>query len=208
MSRVRWHQPGRVVSRAGRTSTGVIGAALVILGVGTWSATGPWERALEAAEAAEAAATQPARAVSRTVQGLPEAPGAEETARRCLTCHEADLIVQQRLTEGGWDRELTKMTRWGAVVPEGERATILRYLAQTFGPRPYLRADAASVADGERIHHASCLACHAEDLAAQQRLNRAGWIREIEKMVRWGARVTDEQKAPLADYLTSRWGRP
>lgn len=139
---------------------------------------------------------------------LPPGPGSEETARRCLTCHEADLMSQQRLNEGGWDREITKMTRWGAQVPDAERPQILRYLTQSFGPRPVARTDAAAVAEGEAIYKASCVSCHADDLAAQQRLTRAAWTREIDKMVRWGARVTDAQKAPLAEYLTARWGRP
>lgn len=141
-------------------------------------------------------------------QGLPPGPGAEETARRCLTCHEADLITQQRLGEGGWDREITKMVRWGAQVPDAERPQILRYLTHSFGPRLVARTDAAAVAEGEAVYKAACLTCHTDDLAAQQRLSRAAWMREVDKMVRWGARVTDAQKAPLAEYLTARWGRP
>lgn len=158
--------------------------------------------AMFAAQSASSAGSVPA------ALSLPPGPGSEETWRRCLTCHEADLIAQQRLSEGGWDREITKMTRWGAQVPDAERPPILRYLTQSFGPRPVARTDAAAIAEGEAIYKASCVSCHADDLAAQQRLNRPGWMREIDKMVRWGARVTDAQKAPLAEYLTARWGRP
>ena len=39
----------------------------------------------------------------------------------CLTCHEADLIQQQRLTRVQWNRELDKMTRWGAPLKPEDR---------------------------------------------------------------------------------------
>jgi hypothetical protein len=52
----------------------------------------------------------------------------------CLACHEEDMIRQQRLTPAQWDRELNKMTGWGAKVNPGDRDAILQYLSQ-YGPR-------------------------------------------------------------------------
>jgi DMSO/TMAO reductase YedYZ molybdopterin-dependent catalytic subunit len=49
-----------------------------------------------------------------------------------------------------------------------------------------------------------CNVCHDNRLVAQQRLDAAGWTREIDKMIGWGANVTDEEKATLARYLSSR----
>lgn len=54
----------------------------------------------------------------------------------CLTCHQEDVIRQQRLTRAQWDRELTKMSNWGAPVSPENHDTILGYLEQHFGPRP------------------------------------------------------------------------
>ena len=54
----------------------------------------------------------------------------------CLSCHEEDVIRQQRLTRAQWDREVTKMTNWGAPVKPENRDSILNYLASRFGPRP------------------------------------------------------------------------
>jgi len=51
----------------------------------------------------------------------------------------------------------------------------------------------------------ACRACHDEDLVVQQRLTRDGWVREVDKMIRWGARVMPEERAPLVDFLASRW---
>jgi DMSO/TMAO reductase YedYZ molybdopterin-dependent catalytic subunit len=46
-----------------------------------------------------------------------------------------------------------------------------------------------------------CLVCHDDDVIRQQRLTRAQWDREINKMVGWGARVSPEDRPSLLDYL-------
>jgi hypothetical protein len=42
-------------------------------------------------------------------------------------------------------------------------------------------------------------------LIAQQRLTRAGWVREVEKMIRWGAPVNEAEKSVLVDFLADRY---
>ncbi|MBZ5591078.1 MAG: sulfite oxidase [Acidobacteriia bacterium] len=54
----------------------------------------------------------------------------------CLSCHDEDVIRQQRLTRAQWDRELKKMTGWGAPVKDEEREGFLDYLLSNYGPRP------------------------------------------------------------------------
>ncbi|MFN0102796.1 MAG: sulfite oxidase [Bryobacteraceae bacterium] len=51
----------------------------------------------------------------------------------------------------------------------------------------------------------TCLGCHGEEAMAQQRLNRTQWEREVEKMQRWGAGVTPQNKDTLVDYLSKRY---
>ncbi len=51
----------------------------------------------------------------------------------CLTCHESDVIEQQRLTKGQWERELDKMARWGAKMSSDERSRFAEYLSRRFG---------------------------------------------------------------------------
>ena len=51
----------------------------------------------------------------------------------------------------------------------------------------------------------TCLGCHGVEAIEQQRLNRTQWEREIEKMQRWGANVTPENKDLLVDYLANRY---
>jgi hypothetical protein len=53
----------------------------------------------------------------------------------CLTCHDEDVIRQQRLTHSQWDREVDKMVGWGARVQPDARSSLLDYLQGIAGPR-------------------------------------------------------------------------
>jgi sulfite oxidase len=60
----------------------------------------------------------------------PSEPMPAEVRRVCGSCHEDDLIRQQRLTPAQWGRELDKMANWGAPVTSDNRASILEYLSR------------------------------------------------------------------------------
>jgi cytochrome c5 len=137
-------------------------------------------------------------------QELPQGPGREIVAKRCITCHEADLITAQRLSRVGWSRSVDKMVRWGAVVEHDERDLMLGYLAAHFAPRP-VASHLVATAQHEGIYKRACLTCHEADLVAAQRLTRAGWVRTVDKMIRWGAIVPDADKEGLVDYLAARY---
>jgi mono/diheme cytochrome c family protein len=77
----------------------------------------------------------PRPAAGATTLAEDETASASLYARACLTCHEADLIEQQRLTRTGWTREIEKMMRWGALVPDSEKQPLADYLARRFGLR-------------------------------------------------------------------------
>jgi sulfite oxidase len=53
----------------------------------------------------------------------------------CIGCHEGDIIAGQHLTRAQWDREVTKMTGWGATVKPGDRDALVDFLFKNFGPR-------------------------------------------------------------------------
>lgn len=87
-------------------------------------------------------------AVNVSADAAPAAPAAGGTGgagptsmapasyrQRCIGCHEEDVISQQRLTRGQWDREVTKMVNWGAQVSPAEKTEIIDYLTARFGPR-------------------------------------------------------------------------
>jgi hypothetical protein len=52
----------------------------------------------------------------------------------CLECHEARIILQQRLSKGAWTKEVDKMVKWGAVVNPAERDALIDYLSTNFSP--------------------------------------------------------------------------
>jgi len=47
----------------------------------------------------------------------------------------------------------------------------------------------------------NCVVCHNDDVIRQQRLTRAQWTAEINKMTGWGARIDDAGRSALLDYL-------
>ena len=65
---------------------------------------------------------------------LPPGEGKAVADQACLNCHSADMVRQQRLTEKQWTAEVTKMTGWGADVPDSKRDALLAYLVKNFGP--------------------------------------------------------------------------
>ena len=144
-----------------------------------------------------------AQAQAPVTQALPDAEGADIVRARCLTCHNGDIIAGQRLTEAGWGREIDKMIRWGARVPDQEREGLHAYLATHFAPRAVAAPE--DTAGGKAVFERACLACHGIDLVESQRLSPAGWTREVEKMTRWGARVSETDKAALVGFLASRY---
>jgi mono/diheme cytochrome c family protein len=137
-------------------------------------------------------------------QDLPAGPGRDAVVKRCITCHEADLITQQRLSRVGWQRSVDKMVRWGATVEADEREPMLDYLAAHFAPKP-VASHIVATAQHEVIYKRACLTCHESDLIESQRLSRTGWVRSVEKMIRWGANVPDADKDGLIDYLAARY---
>jgi cytochrome c5 len=135
---------------------------------------------------------------------MPPGPGADVLKSRCVICHEADIITSQKLTLTGWTRSIDKMVRWGSQITAEEREVVQPYLAQHFAPQPV--AAHVSTEAAAATYKKVCQTCHDADIIEQQRLTPAGWTRSVEKMMRWGAAVSDAEKQPLIDFLASRFG--
>ncbi|MBX7222853.1 MAG: c-type cytochrome [Blastocatellia bacterium] len=136
---------------------------------------------------------------------MPNSDGVEVVRDKCVVCHEADLIVQQRLDRAGWKREIGKMVRWGTKLTDAETEKLADYLALHFG-KTKAGASVGLAAKGEAVFLEKCLTCHEADLTEQQQLSKAGWEREVGKMVRWGAQVSEEEKPALVEFLTGKYG--
>jgi len=67
-----------------------------------------------------------------------------------------------------------------------------------------LAADPSVVARGEKEEARSCVACHSLRIVHSQRLSKAAWGRELDKMAGWGTKVEDRDA--LVEYLTANFG--
>ena len=138
-----------------------------------------------------------------SAQTLPAGPGGDVLKARCVSCHEADIIVSQRLSLAAWTRSVDKMVRWGAAITPAEREVLHPYLAANFGPKPV--ASHATSEAGAATYKRVCTTCHETDIVEQQRLTRGRWVGSVDKMIRWGATVTPAEKDALVEYLASRF---
>jgi len=71
---------------------------------------------------------------SNSKDQMPAGPMQEKAVAACSTCHEARIIVQQRLTKPAWTKEVDKMIKWGAEVDPKDRDALIDYLSANFGP--------------------------------------------------------------------------
>jgi hypothetical protein len=67
-------------------------------------------------------------------QGLPAGTIQAKVNTACAECHDTGIILQQRLSEKVWSKELDKMIKWGALVDPAERAAFIKYLSTSFPP--------------------------------------------------------------------------
>ncbi len=65
---------------------------------------------------------------------LPAGPMQAKAITACTECHEARIILQQRLSKAAWAKEVDKMTKWGAVVDPADREALIDYLSSNFDP--------------------------------------------------------------------------
>lgn len=65
---------------------------------------------------------------------LPSGPAQAKVRSACLECHDASIIVQQRLSKAAWTKEVDKMIKWGALVEAADRDSFIDYLSTNFPP--------------------------------------------------------------------------
>jgi hypothetical protein len=65
---------------------------------------------------------------------LPAGPMQSKARTACTTCHDAHIIVQQRLSKAAWGKEVDKMVKWGAIVDPSDRDALVEYFSQNFSP--------------------------------------------------------------------------
>jgi hypothetical protein len=96
---------------------------------------------------------------SRAQKSVPPKPTADlpagamqaKATNACTECHEARIILQQRLSKAAWTKEVDKMTKWGALVDPSDRDALIDYLSTNFSPDkpPYVPPRSASPRDSK-----------------------------------------------------------
>ncbi|HST09841.1 MAG TPA: hypothetical protein VLL05_05665 [Terriglobales bacterium] len=56
----------------------------------------------------------------------------QKATTACTECHEARIIVQQRLSKAAWTKEVDKMVKWGALVEPQDKDLLVDYLSTNF----------------------------------------------------------------------------
>jgi hypothetical protein len=67
-----------------------------------------------------------------------------------------------------------------------------------------LAQDSQTTEAGKQQEQRSCVPCHSLRLVESQRLSQAAWEKEVNKMIGWGAEVSNRQA--LLDYLSRQYG--
>ena len=52
---------------------------------------------------------------------------------------------------------------------------------------------------------AACLGCHDSGIIVQQRLGKAAWTKEVDKMTKWGAVVDPGDRDAFIEYLSANF---
>lgn len=89
-------------------------------------------------------------AAVKITEDLPQGTMQAKATTACTECHEARIIVQQRLSKAAWTKEVDKMTKWGAVVDAGDHDALIDYLSTNFNPDqpPYVPPHSTSGTKG------------------------------------------------------------
>ena len=117
-----WHRTAARCLIASTLVTAALGAGCRTANVGGKTDPDPTMKAIVApAETAEIAA-------------LPDGAAKVLVTERCLTCHSAGLVAQQRKDAAAWGRTVTQMRTWGTLIQDDDQAALVAYLAQHFGP--------------------------------------------------------------------------
>ena len=65
-------------------------------------------------------------------------------------------------------------------------------------------ADPETIARGQKAEARSCIPCHGLMIIHTNRLSRAAWNRELDKMANWGGKLQDRDA--LLEYLVTNFG--
>jgi cytochrome c5 len=72
--------------------------------------------------------------VEPTQEEQPTGDGAALLEERCTICHGLERSTQAQKTREEWEQTVTRMIGHGAELTEDEQATLIEYVAASYGP--------------------------------------------------------------------------
>ena len=141
----------------------------------------------------------------------PQGPPRQVIFQYCTSCHGIDDYAYHALDAAAWDMLLTSKHRTLEVtVPDAERAILVAWLAERFGPssKPFPRAYVAPEVttfftdpEAEALLRRACTSCHEIGRVNTARFAPDRWrVVTVDKRER-GARLTDEELERLVEWL-------
>jgi len=84
---------------------------------------------------------------------------------------------------------------------------VMSVVAGSFGTIALRAADQDAPRDQEAVQLivTRCGSCHSTDLVTQQKLDRSRWTATIDKMIRWGAGLSPDERDLLVAYLAAQY---
>jgi cytochrome c5 len=73
------------------------------------------------------------------------------------------------------------------------------------GPEP-TQASASAAPDGASLLQERCSVCHSSDMSTHPGKTRDAWDRTVSQMIGKGAKLTEDEKTVLVDYLAATFG--
>ena len=141
----------------------------------------------------------------------PQGPPRQVIFTYCTSCHGIDDYAYNALDRAGWDAHLTAKHRGLDVpLPAAERAILLDWLADRFGPttKPFPRTYVAqeittffSDAEAEALLKRACTTCHDIDRVNKARFSPERWRVMTLDMRERGAKIEDVELERLVEWL-------
>ena len=141
----------------------------------------------------------------------PQGPPRQVIFKYCTTCHGIDDYAYNALDRTAWDAHLTRKHQGMDVpLPAADRAILLDWLAERFGPtsKPFPRAYVAeeittffSDVEGEAVLKRACTSCHEIERVNKARFAPERWRVVTLDMRERGAKLEDGELERLVEWL-------
>ena len=141
---------------------------------------------------------------------FPPGPGRDIIAVACTQCHRAGPIIQLRMDEAGWRRQVYNMVLRGAQIGPDEIDDAVKYLATNFGPGAPIPGSApahVTLPDGAgaNLVTGACGICHGVDRVVAVARPGKQWEAIVHRMVAIGAPIDADQTKQIISYLEANY---